>query len=61
MTFASFGLSAPRNGTVVAVFVVATISVAAAIFLIFELDGPFAGAIHISREPFRQVLANLGR
>jgi len=61
MTFASFGLSAPRNGTVVTVFVISTLSVAAAVFLIFELDGPFDGIIRISSGPMRFALANLGR
>jgi hypothetical protein len=61
MTFASFGLSAPRNATVMTVFVISTVSVAAAVFLIFELDGPFEGIIRISSAPMRFALANLGR
>jgi hypothetical protein len=61
MTFASFGLSAPRNATVVTVFVISTLSVAAAVFLILELDGPFEGIVKISSEPFRYALANLGK
>jgi hypothetical protein len=61
MTFASFGLSAPRNATVMTVFAISTLSVAAAVFLIFELDGPFEGIIRISSAPMRFALANLGR
>jgi hypothetical protein len=61
MTFGSFGLGAPRNATVVTVFVIAALSVAAAIFLILELDGAFEGLIRISAEPFRHAVANLGR
>ena len=61
MTFASFGLSAPRNATVITVFAVSALSVAAAVFLIFELDGPFEGLIRISSGPFRYALSNLGR
>ena len=61
MTFASFGLSAPRNATVTTVFVIAALSVAAAVFLIFELDGAFQGAIKISGDPFRVALSNLGQ
>ena len=61
MTFGSFGLSAPRNATVVTVFMISTLSVAAAVFLILELDGAFEGIIRISSEPFRYTLANLGR
>ena len=60
MTFGSFGLSAPRNGTVMTVFVISSLSVAAAVFLILELDGPFTGLLRISQEPFRYVLTNLG-
>ena len=60
MTFGSFGLSAPRNATVMTVFTIAAMSVAAAVFLILELDGPFEGILHISSEPFRNVLLNLG-
>jgi hypothetical protein len=61
MTFGSFGLAAPRNATVVTVFVISTLSVAAAVFLILELDGPFDGMVRISSEPFRYTLANLGK
>jgi hypothetical protein len=61
MTFASFGLSAPRNATVMTVFAISTLSVAAAVFLIFELDGPFEGLIRISSGPMRFALSNLGR
>jgi hypothetical protein len=61
MTFASFGLSAPRNATVLSVFAISAFSVAAAVFLILELDGPFEGLIKISSDPFRLVLANLGK
>jgi len=61
MTFASFGLSAPRNATVMTVFAISTLSVAAAVFLIFELDGPFEGIIRVSNAPMRFALAHLGR
>jgi len=60
-TFASFGLFAPRNATVMAVFFVAALSVAAAVFLILELDRPFEGAIKISSGPFRYAVENLGK
>ena len=61
MTFGSFGLAAPRNATVVTVFVISTLSVAAAVFLILELDAPFDGIIRISSVPFRYTIANLGK
>ena len=61
VTFASFGLFAPRNGTVVTVFFVVALSVAAAVFLILELDQPFSGLIRISSGPLRYALENLGK
>jgi len=61
MTFASFGLAAPKNATVITVFAIAALSVAAAVFLILELDGPLEGIIKISSAPLRFALANLGR
>jgi hypothetical protein len=60
-TFASFGLYAPRNATALGVLAVAAISVAAAVFFIVELDGPFDGWIKVSGEPLRFALSNLGR
>ena len=61
VTFASYGLYAPRNATVVSVLFIAAVSVAAALFLIVELDGPFDGAIRASGGPLRFALDNLGR
>jgi hypothetical protein len=60
MTFGSFGLTAPRNATVVTVLGISALSVAAAVFLILELDGPLDGVIKISSGPMRYALANLG-
>jgi hypothetical protein len=54
--FASFGLFAPPNATVFIAFGVCAVSVAGALFLILELDRPFQGLMHISSEPFRQVI-----
>lgn len=56
VTFASFGLYAPRNATVIAVLGVAAMSVAAAVFLILELDGPLDGVIKISSAPLHTYL-----
>jgi len=60
-TFASFGLYAPRNATVVAVLFVAAVSVAAAVFLVLELDGPLDGFIKVSSKPMEFVFSQLGR
>ena len=51
--FASFGLFAPRNATVLAVLAVCALSVAGAVFLITELDNPFEGLLKVSAEPMR--------
>ena len=59
--FASFGLFAPKNMTVVISLLLAAISVSGAIFLILELDRPFEGIIQISSAPLRSALMHLGR
>ena len=61
MTFASFGLYAPRNATVVGVLMIAALSVAAALFLIVELDGPYDGIVKVSEVPLRFALDHLGQ
>jgi hypothetical protein len=60
-TFASFGLYAPRNATVHAVLFLSAASVAGAVFLILELDGPLEGVIKISSGPLRYALSQLGQ
>jgi len=59
--FASFGLFAPRNATVIAVLCVCALSVAGAIFLILELDRSFEGLLQVSGAPLCAALAQLGR
>jgi hypothetical protein len=59
--FASFGLFAPRNATVITVLCVCALSVAGAIFLILELDRSFEGLLQVSSAPLRAALAQLGR
>jgi hypothetical protein len=61
VTFTSFGLYAPRNATVLAVLFMAATAVAAAVFLILELDGPLDGVIRISSGPLRYALTQLGQ
>jgi hypothetical protein len=59
--FMSFGLMAPRNATVIAALAVAAMSVSGAIFLILEMNSPFAGVMRISGAPLRFALAHLGQ
>jgi hypothetical protein len=61
LTFASFGLFAPRNATVVAVLFLCALSVAAAVFLILEMDTPFEGMIKVSAEPLRYAYERMNQ
>jgi len=59
--FASFGLFAPRHGTVYAVIFACALSVSIAIFLILELDQAFDGLLKISDAPLRDAIAEISR
>jgi hypothetical protein len=59
--FLSFGVFAPRNMTVIAALLLCALSVSGAIFLILELDRPFAGIIQISSAPLHNAVARIGR
>jgi len=61
VTFASFGIFAPRNPAVIAVLFLCSVSVAAAVFLVLELDSPFEGVVRVSPEPLTAVVSLLGR
>jgi len=60
LIFASFGLFAPRNATVVATMALCAASVAGSLFLILEMDKPFRGAIHVPSDPMREALTRMG-
>jgi hypothetical protein len=57
--FASFGLNAPRNGTVVAMFLICSLAIGGSIFLILEMDRPLDGVMRISSWPVENVLAHM--
>jgi hypothetical protein len=61
VVFASFGLHAPRNATVMVTLFLCAVSVACAILLILELYDPFGGLVHVSSAPLRNALAQLGK
>jgi len=61
LIFASFGLFAPTNSTVVGVLLACALSVVGAVFLILELDRPFQGLLQISSTPLHNALTHLGR
>jgi hypothetical protein len=57
--FASFGLNAPRNGSVVVAFLICSLAIGGAIFLILEMDRPMDGVMQISSWPVENVLAHM--
>ena len=61
ITFASFGLYAPRNAMVIGTLFVCALSVGGAVFLIAEMDGPFDGLLKVSEEPMRYALAHINQ
>ena len=61
MLFASFSLFATPNATVVVTLLICAVSVAGAVFLILELDQPFAGLIRLPSAPLTSALDQLGK
>jgi hypothetical protein len=61
ITFGSFGLFAPRNGTVLVVLFVCSLSVGSALFLVLEMDAPFHGFLRVSADPLRYAYAHLNQ
>lgn len=59
--FATYGLFAPRNTTVIAVLGFCALSASVAIFLILELDRPVGGLLQVSGAPLIDAFAHLGR
>jgi hypothetical protein len=61
IVFTSFGLFAPRNGTVIVTLFLGALSVAGAMLLIAELYTPFEGLIRLSSAPVRNALELMGK
>jgi hypothetical protein len=61
LLFVTFGLMAPANATVVGLLFACALSVAAAVFLIVDMDHPYRGIIHVSDAPLRTALERLGQ
>ena len=59
LIFASFGLNAPRNGTVVVAFLVCSLAIGGSIFLILEMDDPLGGVLRISSGPIVGALGHM--
>jgi hypothetical protein len=52
---------APRHGTTYAVLLLGSLVASSAVFLILELDHPFGGMMHISSQPLRNALIQIGK
>lgn len=61
MLYLCFGLLAPRNATVITAMLIATLAVATAMFLIFEMSRPMAGIIKVPSGPMRKALEVISR
>ena len=59
--FASFGVFAPRNATVLTVLFVCALSVSLAVFLVLEMDAPFDGLLKVSADPLRYAYTHLNQ
>lgn len=61
MLHISFGLFAPRNGTVITVLLISAVSISGAIFIILDMTHPLQGVIKVSSAPMRKALEHLGQ
>jgi len=59
--FASFGLFAPANGSVVMALFACALSVAGSVYLIVEMDQPYGGLIRLSSAPLVTAIGQLGQ
>jgi hypothetical protein len=59
--FLGFGLLAPVNATSTLALIAGAFSVACAVFIILELDHPFAGVVRVPSQPMLKALANLSK
>lgn len=57
--FASFGLNAPKNGTVVAAFLVCSFAIGGSVFLVLAMDNPLSGLMRVSSEPMKHALSHM--
>ncbi|CAM5769426.1 hypothetical protein LMIY3S_02833 [Labrys miyagiensis] len=60
LLFASFGLFAPKNATVIIVLLLCALAISGGVFMILELGSPTSGLIRVSIEPLRAAAAEVG-
>ena len=61
IVFASFGLFAPANPTVVVALFLCSVAVSGGIYLIEELDKPLSGFIRVPPDPMRNAVIEIDR
>lgn len=61
LTFTTYGLFAPTNGTVIPVLFVCALSIASALFLVLEMDSPLQGWVKVSAQPIRYALSHMNQ
>ncbi|WP_320201485.1 hypothetical protein RMR16_006825 [Agrobacterium sp. rho-13.3] len=59
LIFGSFGYRAPKNAIVVTSFIISAALLAAAFYLVIDMDIPFRGFIQVTDEPLRRALAEV--
>jgi hypothetical protein len=60
LLFGSFGLLAPPNATVIAIFLVCALAITGGLVLIIDMDHPYLGMIQVSDAPLRRAMERLG-
>jgi hypothetical protein len=58
--FGTFGVLAPRNGTIVVAFLMCALCASGAVFLILEMDTPLDGIVTVDVGAMREAFARLG-
>jgi hypothetical protein len=57
--FASYGYRAPRNAVVISMLLVSAMLISASLYLVLDMDLPFAGPIRISYQPYHRALVEI--
>ena len=57
--FASFGLNAPKNGTVVVAFLVCSMAIGGSVFLVLAMDNPLSGVMRVSAASMQRALSHM--
>lgn len=61
LLFATFGLQAPPNPTVLSILFVCALSVAGAVFLVTDMANPYIGLVRVSDTPLQSAIERLGK